>query len=263
MWINIPQEMREYKQWICWGAGKVPLRAIDGRNASVTDPRDWTDFDAACRAGVGNNVGIGFVFTAADPFVGIDCDDMDTARQACDYFKSYAELSPSGRGVHIIVRGSVPGGRRRGKIEVYGTGRYFTVTGNGGGIIRDCQPELDVLIESMGGAPRSELLANRRSINPDDGDLLEQAGAKSEKFRELWCGYWRNFAYPSQSEADMELAKMLAYWSRNFEQTLRLFMRSGLYRAPPVKAATYPVRTITAALQHIYAKHPELPKLDW
>lgn len=45
-------------------------------------------------------------------------------------FQSYAEISPSGQGLHIIVIGDVPRGRRRNKIEVYSKGRYFNMTGN-------------------------------------------------------------------------------------------------------------------------------------
>src|SRR5207302_1938532 len=43
---------------------------------------------------------------------------------------SYTEISPSGKGLHIFLTGSVPGtGRRRGSIEMYDTARYITVTG--------------------------------------------------------------------------------------------------------------------------------------
>ena len=43
---------------------------------------------------------------------------------------SYTEISPSGTGVHILVRGELPEGRnRKGRFEAYDRGRYFTVTG--------------------------------------------------------------------------------------------------------------------------------------
>jgi putative DNA primase/helicase len=42
---------------------------------------------------------------------------------------SYAEVSPSGKGVHVIVKGKVAQGRRRNKIEVYSSSRYMTMTG--------------------------------------------------------------------------------------------------------------------------------------
>ena len=43
---------------------------------------------------------------------------------------SYTEISPRRCGVHIWVKGSLPpGGRKKGHIEMYCTGRYLTVTG--------------------------------------------------------------------------------------------------------------------------------------
>jgi putative DNA primase/helicase len=44
--------------------------------------------------------------------------------------EGYVEISPSGTGIHIIVEGSVrDGGMRKGKVEMYGRGRFFTITG--------------------------------------------------------------------------------------------------------------------------------------
>jgi len=44
-------------------------------------------------------------------------------------FDSYSEVSPGGKGLHIIVKGSVPSGRRRSSIEIYSSQRYATMTG--------------------------------------------------------------------------------------------------------------------------------------
>jgi putative DNA primase/helicase len=79
--------------------------------------------------------GIGFIFSPFDPYCGIDLDYTDDPakfeRQQLIYsnFNSYSELSPSGKGLHIICKGEVPAGRKREKIEVYSSGRYFTFTG--------------------------------------------------------------------------------------------------------------------------------------
>jgi len=44
--------------------------------------------------------------------------------------EGYVEISPSGNGIHIIVEGTVRGGgMRKGKVEMYGRGRFFTITG--------------------------------------------------------------------------------------------------------------------------------------
>jgi putative DNA primase/helicase len=43
---------------------------------------------------------------------------------------SYTELSPSGKGVHVIAKGQIPHGGRRGAVEMYCQDRFFTVTGH-------------------------------------------------------------------------------------------------------------------------------------
>jgi len=44
--------------------------------------------------------------------------------------EGYVEVSPSGTGIHIFVEGTVRGGGiRKGKVEMYGRDRFFTITG--------------------------------------------------------------------------------------------------------------------------------------
>jgi primase-polymerase (primpol)-like protein len=83
--------------------------------------------------------GIGFVFTPEDDLCGVDLDgclDPETgeiegwAQEIIEELDSYTEISPSGTGVHVLVRGTLPAGRnRKGRFEAYDRGRYFTVTG--------------------------------------------------------------------------------------------------------------------------------------
>ena len=52
------------------------------------------------------------------------------AQEIIEELNSYTEISPSGTGVHILVRGELPAGRnRKGRFEAYDQGRYFTITG--------------------------------------------------------------------------------------------------------------------------------------
>jgi putative DNA primase/helicase len=147
---NIPEQLTERPQWVCWRGEmrvdkltKVPYTPGTERKASTTDLLTWRTFSEALEAyeaGEPPYDGIGFVFCSADPFVGIDLDDCRNsqtgevepwAQNIIDTFSAegYVEASPSGTGVHIIVRGIQKEGARRGRVEMYGQDRYFSVTG--------------------------------------------------------------------------------------------------------------------------------------
>ena len=164
---SIPQELREIPQWVAWMAApnpkkgkadKVPVDAKTGRPGSSTNPTTWASFDTATKfyhANLGKThtihtkdgiktgpiAGIGFVLTEDSQIVGIDIDGCiepngivkSFALQIIRRIESYTEESPSRTGVRIFVRGNIPisGFNNKAKgVEVYGTGRYLTVTGN-------------------------------------------------------------------------------------------------------------------------------------
>ncbi len=140
---SIPEELKVRPQWVVWKAvgekpDKVPYSAKTGRRASSTDLLTWATFEEALGACEnGEYAGVGFVFSSADHYTGIDLDDcVDEngeialwALEIVRYFDSYTELSATGTGLHIIVRGDVPN-RRKDEIEVYSSKRFFTVTGH-------------------------------------------------------------------------------------------------------------------------------------
>jgi primase-polymerase (primpol)-like protein len=142
---NIPGEMRQRRQWVVWKLEvrggkptKVPYIACGSGKASSTDSLTWRSFKEAVQAlETGRYNGIGFVFSSGDPFAGVDLDDCrdpetgeleEWAAKIVEAFGSYAEVSQSGTGVHIIVMGKAPN-KKRGKVEAYSSERYFTMTG--------------------------------------------------------------------------------------------------------------------------------------
>src|SRR5262249_19789097 len=63
----------------------------------------------------------------------------------------------------------------------------------------------------------------------DDAALIEKAKAakNGEKFKKLWSGDWSG--YPSQSEAELALAGLLAFWCAGDAARIdKLFRASGL-----------------------------------
>lgn len=142
---NIPEELRQRPQWVVWKLEqrdgkdtKVPYIPGGVGKASTTDLTTWRTFEDALQSlRTGRYDGVGFVFCSGDPFAGVDldnCRDPETgeleewAEKIVKAFGGYAEASPSGTGVHIIVRGKAPN-KKRGDVEAYSSERYFTMTG--------------------------------------------------------------------------------------------------------------------------------------
>ena len=88
-----------------------------------------------------------------------------------------------------------------------------------------------------------------------DAQLLAKAtgAANGTTFERLWYGAWDG-AYPSQSEADLALCGILAFWTgRDAQRIDQLFRASGLYRPKwDVKhfadGRTYGERTVAIAV---------------
>jgi putative DNA primase/helicase len=144
---RIPAKFTARPQWVNWryeerdgDLTKVPYTPGAERRASTTELMTWRTFEEAVAAyETGRYDGIGFVFCSADPFVGIDldnCRDPESgeiepwAQEIIDSVTDrYVEASPSGRGVHVITRGTLKDGVNTKWIEVYGQDRYLTMTG--------------------------------------------------------------------------------------------------------------------------------------
>jgi primase-polymerase (primpol)-like protein len=259
---TIPAELRALDQWVVWRREvvngrktKVPYQAAapDSR-ASSTDARTWASFDVAVDAvGRGLAAGVGFVFTASDPFCGIDLDETtDESQRIIDLLASYTELSLS-FGAHVIVRAELPDGarHRNGGLELYDRGRFFVMTGaHIGGTpptIEERQGEVErVLAEYLPG--RTPTPRRAQPLDLDDRDLLERAYAarNGDALRRLYEG--DTAGYPSASEADLALCARLAFWTgRDAARIDSLFRGSALMRAK-WERADYREATITRAI---------------
>jgi putative DNA primase/helicase len=147
---HIPASLLFHPQWVCWryverGEGRKPdKQPVNPRtlaNAGVHWVNTWASFEEAYATYLRHHNqrvhGIGFVLTENDPYVAVDLDNcvhedgMDQAAiETVDVLKSYTEISPSGRGLRILV--ACPDFHenvRRAAIEVYSHNRYVTVTG--------------------------------------------------------------------------------------------------------------------------------------
>ncbi len=286
---DVPDGLTGYGQWVGWRSEerdgkqtKIPINPSTGQYASTTDPETWGTFEEAANGVVsGDSAGVGFVFTEEDPFVGIDLDDCrdpesgepeQWAAEIIETLNSYTEVSPSGTGYHVLVRGTLPAGRNRhGDVELYETARYFTVTGAYLGrqqTIHKRTEELAVVHrehvaqatedtggESLEAVPPAATTDSSGGVGLSDEELLEKARSaqNGQKFTRLWRG--NTSRYDSHSEADMALCCLLAFWtSRDGRRVDRLFRESGLLRRKwdevhYADGATYGERTVERALQ--------------
>jgi primase-polymerase (primpol)-like protein len=148
---GVPIVLTALPQWVRWrwewdvkrsAWTKVPIQPSAPWKASTADQKTWGSFEAVIsKLGKDGVDGIGFVFSASDPFCGIDLDACrdpvsgeisDAGLAVIGDLDGYCEASVTGTGVHVIVRASLGdlGGKKRGFIEIYDRGRYFTVTGH-------------------------------------------------------------------------------------------------------------------------------------
>lgn len=167
-------QLSQFPQWVCWKyverdgkPTKPPINPHNGSYANHSDSSTWGTWREAYNSYKRNGYqGIGFVFTDADPFTGIDLDDCldkdgnlsPEAAQIVAKLNSYTEISPSRTGLKIWVVGSVPEGRKfklgNGSIEIYSSMRYFTITGiHWAGTPQVAMDAQNVLVEIYNGLP--------------------------------------------------------------------------------------------------------------
>lgn len=276
MYEMIPEELKILPNWICWKAEldeargkikKLPVNPVTGGNAQSNNPQTWTDFQTAVRAAERYS-GIGFMFGNCNYF-GVDIDGVGEEIEAyrngaeniisefINTLQSYTEISQSGNGIHIICKGRLPKtGRRKGNVEMYETGRFFVMTGDycsEFAEISECTESIKALHEKYIGGGREPQARVMPAVNLQTADEIVKAACCSksgEKFKALYSGSITG--YTSQSEADMALCNMLAFWTGcDADKMDAIFRRSGLMRDKWDRAqsgSTYGALTVQKAI---------------
>ena len=254
---GIPEAIKSSNRMVNWDAvkrngkaTKVPKNALTGKPASVDNPDSWSDWNTSWKSyESGKHDGIGIVFNG-DGLIGIDIDKCREPKtgtilpEVLQYVKelnSFTEVSPSGTGLHIYCKGTLPEGARRiGKIEIYDSGRYFTLTG-----------------KHLEGTPK-EIKCNQTAIDSFYNRIFKPTPSILEKAFNSKNGaaikklYEGNYPHASASEADLALCNQLAYWTNgNASMMDELFRRSALMRPKwdeKRPGGTYGSMTINKAL---------------
>jgi len=257
-----PDELTELDNWCVWRSierngkqTKLPINPETGEAAKSNDSDTWSSYDEAFKVFQETNAdGLGFFFEP--PYVGVDIDDIskeverykngdiekNIVFEFYELLKTYAEISPSGNGIHLIFKGEIPGpARRKGNVEMYDRGRFFTMTGDSlnkyHNINEPSKNSIDFVYRKY-IRPKNVMRIDfdNHGIQHDlsDSEVVSKAleSKQGSKFQDLLKGNWEKYKdYPSQSEADIAFVNMLAFWTaRSFEQIDRIFRQSGLMR---------------------------------
>jgi putative DNA primase/helicase len=262
---NTPDLLKALRQWVVWKYQHIPGKdkpkkppfQTSGKAAAVDNPLTWCSYQQA-RAALetsDNYEGLGFILYGGIVVIDLDycLTEIDgvrritkTARQVFDIAQSYTEVSPSGKGLHIFLRGSLPAenghpilGMKSDKGEMYAAKRYITITGKRVGEQREIRTDQEAInrIYALLKPPRQtplpqpETARRYQAITRDAQALLKRAGEarNGAKFIRLYAGDITS--YRSKSEAQLALIAMLVYWTNgNKGQVERLFKASDMYK---------------------------------
>ena len=233
----------------------MPYNPVNGDRARINDLRTFADFKTTLMAyamggydGIGIAVGSGIGAFDIDHCIREDGTLNDTAAAVLSIFPTaYVEKSPSGKGLRgffgvpedFVYDKTVYYINNRSKgLEVYmpgATNRFVTVTGDvyRTGEIPNDETAMTTLLDSL--MKRNKQVQNTQlrhhSYLDDDAVIAHAEEANNgDKFKRLFAGDWEDL-YDSQSDADMALLSILAFWCGcDEEQMDRIFRTSGLMR---------------------------------
>ncbi len=251
-------ELKQHRNWIVCTADKTPWRADGLKKASPTDSADWCDYATAAATVAANpGLGLGFVLTRDAGFTVVDLDSYKTQNPAIlaehkaihDGLQSYSEYSPSGKGIHIWLRGYASSrGLPKKFFELYSENHYMTVTFNPyrNVPIANLQDELTKFSKFYWPDSQNGF----HPLNNEEGEesfdvLLKQEilqscadAMNSEKWEMLWFdkpGVYNTkdnryplAPYKSHSEADLALCNILAFHCTRRTQVKKLYLQSPL-----------------------------------
>ena len=260
--VNIPDVLKQTASFCVWKMEKrsgrptkVPYNPRTGAMARTNDPSTFADFNTAMKSyaiggwdGIGYRVSEGIGAIDIDHCIREDGSLNDVAASILGIFPdAYFERSPSGTGLRGFFKLSPDyaydktvyyiNNRKHG-LEVYlpgVTNRFVTVTGDmlrNGAVTRNDDALRTLLDTFMKRSTRvSSKTVEPVSYLDDEGVITHASASESgDKFKALYAGNWEE-GYDSQSDADMALVSILAFWCGNVEEQIdRIFRTSGLMR---------------------------------
>ncbi|MEI8013131.1 MAG: hypothetical protein WCI27_11760, partial [Candidatus Omnitrophota bacterium] len=239
---NIPPVFKDAISWVYFvfipqpgkKPKKEPMNAATGGHAMSNEAGTWSPFEKAeAKALAVNADALGSIILPG--YTGVDLDGCvvdglisPQARKIMARLDTYTEFSPTGTGIHLIIKGAVPKDRKFTAlgVEIYSGQRFLTFTGN---IVEGCCREVrDINVELN---QLYEELVRQEEENKAVKTLLSKIEKSNDSaFLVLNEGKWAG-SYPSQSEADLAFCSKLAFWTGKDEALMDIiFRKSGLMR---------------------------------
>jgi putative DNA primase/helicase len=280
---RMPAELKQRPNWLLWipiwNGSKYTKRPIQpsGYGASTTNPKHWSSFDAVkqayeraekCgyielqakdkpsqRVSIG---GVGFVFDGQPDkdglvFAGVDFDSGafkdeigSLSAERVKRLGSYIEWSVSGTGVHVIVKARpLASGIAHNGIEMYTSGRYFTMTGH---VLQNAQ-----IVDNADefAALAEELRVQSTNSDADKSNTPTEGGEQPET--DTWFS-------KLQPEEQTEVVKYAALHVANNSKHFELTSNGGNYEQRYFKLALAIARSRVPDAENIFVEAASIAK---
>ena len=273
----IPDELKQRRQWVLWKKEsrdgdskdtKIPYQVGQtGYRASSTNPNHWGTFEQAVAVFTKTETYNGIGFVLSDDFVGVDLDaclneqglPLPWAERWIDRLRStYCEISPSGNGVKAWIRGTIPSSVATRTVELYGTKRFFTVTGRsiGSTVISEDQTLINDLFHYA-----TSMLHQQKSLDEDkrrQGYVTAALKAELERVKTAPEGM-RN---DTLNRATFAIARYIESGRLDYEEVANAFvdaaMESGLSSAEARSTVAGALRAGMENPKNIPERHAEV-----
>lgn len=277
--IIIPKELQNLKCFVCYDKAKRPINPITGVLTSVTNPINRWDYQTALNGAENfqNVSGIGVILgdTPKGVLCGLDIDNAvddngviaSEAMELIRQLDTYAELSPSSKGIHCLFFAEKIGNRCKNLhldwckcLELYDKDRYFTLTGNciNNKSIEQRQTECDRIYKNffeIKTNPKSEYMTTpfvSSDFEKDEKKLLKGL-SQGGKLKNIYEGTRPKL---DESSNDLIFCNLLKIWSnRNKALMKKTFINSPYFLSKDdahkkkiLERTDYLDRTISRAL---------------
>lgn len=258
-------DLHKYKRFLCWQITqngdtftKIPVNPLTGLPASSNDPNSWVEYSVAREAvDAGRFESVGIALGKELGIVVIDLDKLRPspeepfpvwARQIVEELESYTEVSASGRGLHILVAGSIPANVNKQKlhVEAHDSNRMFAIS-------ERIFEGRDVIETRDLGAFYQRILTGH--IGPDYRPQLTVERHDTQKFRDILNDEWAKHGFDSRSAAiQSALCTLAAKHSLDRDAMREEFESSELRKAWDTKWDRLADRELSQAIEFMSQK---------